>query len=518
MAEEQKAFSVPEILNRYRDLGSDWYPKDDIYLSCDPAFNRYTRLWVKGPTLDATHGAMETLLLLGCADFDREGIYDVLRQHFCPKTGTFATNGIPVSGGIYGLHNAIGVLKSLHGLTPKQALGLALYEEALGRIGRGSPKRYIERFKVFLRECASSGRSSGGLVDHPAMKPRRATVTTLHTATSTLWNLWEGDFKQVLGEIVPIPKVERFIRNCLHEKEIDGHKVAAFSINPQVKELCTNTTFFALETFWHLEREKLFEREDLLTLEQREKILTFLTRIAWVPEAGGFRSTEREIPSLNATFFGLRALRRLSKPAFEDFVKANLPAIHGFVTSCSIDGGYAFTNLHDRYLPTPLGTRYALQIRELLHQRGFDVPSPGQSPDDVRLVDFIQHELRDPKTGAYQGYPADRIRGAKRFDANDLYDWDPAEYEERTAKAQQLFALLADGLQKVWSLKADEIAYGEPEEVRLRDGSVILRRPQVSKTPPSRPLHRLRKNRDGSFSIVALPSSSSKTSASAPRT
>src|SRR4051794_28657529 len=123
MAEPQTVLSVSEILSGYRDLGSAWRPKDEIYLSCDPAFNRYTRLWVKGPTLDATHGALEALMLLGSSPFDEGKIYQLLERQFLPETGTFATDGGPMSGGIYGLHNAIGILKSLHGLPPRKALG-----------------------------------------------------------------------------------------------------------------------------------------------------------------------------------------------------------------------------------------------------------------------------------------------------------------------------------------------------------------------------------------------------------
>jgi hypothetical protein len=503
MAEPQTTLSVSEILSGYRDLGSSWRPKDAIYLSCDPAFNRYTRLWVKGPTLDATNGALEALRLLGCSAFDDGKIYRLLKRQFLPQTGTFATDGTPVSGGIYGLHNALGILKSLHGLPPKKALGLRLYEEALRRIGRPEPRRDIERFRLFLRKCVASGRSRGGLVDHPSMDPYIPTVTTLHTTTSTLWNLWENDCKDLLDEILPLSAIEQFIRKCLREKTIEGQEIAAFAINPQVGELCTNTTFFALETLWHLAGEKLAEREDLLNEKQRERILRFLTHVAWVEGSGGFRSTIGEIPSLNATFFALRALRRLSLPAFTEFVGTHLEAILGFVESCSDDGGHAFTNRHDRYLPTPLATRYALQIRELLHKKGFEVPPPAQAPGDDRSIHFLQSEMRIEKTGAYQGYPPSRIRGAEQFDAQDLYFWDPVAAEKRAAQTKQLFALLADGLQKAWALDRGITNPDEPEEVRFRDGSVLHRRKPLSRAPAPQPRYRVRKTSDGGVAIEA---------------
>jgi hypothetical protein len=331
------------------------------------------------------------------------------------------------------------------------------------------------------------------------MKPYIATVTTLHTATSTLWNLWEDDCRAVLAEIIPVPEIEQFILGCLQETRVGQHEIAAFSVNPQVSELCTNTTFFALETLWHLEHEKVSSGQDLLSPEQRDKIIRFLVRVAWVEGDGGFRSTIGELPSLNATFFGLRALRRLSKTVFADFVEARLDSILRFVESCADRGGYAFTNCHDRYLPTPLATRYALQIRELLAKKNSeDSEAPLLAASgDSRIAEFLQNEFLDPETGAYHGYPPNRIRGAEKFDTQALYFWDPERAEHCATDAKKLFRLLADGLEKAWSVDRGPVVFGDVEEIRFRDGSMISRRERLLKKPESPARYGLRKTTDG---------------------
>lgn len=463
-----RKLTVSKILSGFRDLGGVPPVPGTVFLSCDPAFNRYTRLWLKGPTLDATHGALEILDLLdpGRKDLDEDGILRLLKTRFRPQTGTFATDGIEMSAGIYGLYNAVMIMKVLLRRKPSQPLGRDGFREVMKRLGH-SPGKALSRLTVFLRRCVAED-FPGGLVDHPEMSPRIATVTTLHMAVNSLWNLYGEEPVELLDGILHLDDVKVFLRRCLHRSVQDETPVAAFSINPAVGELCTNTTFFALETLKHLGLDTLIPKAT------KREIVSFLVHVAWRPE-GGFGSTRGEAPSLNATFFGLRALASLSKADFAELVDGNLPALCGFVESCGRDGAFAFTNQLSNYLPNPLATRYALQIRQKLQEQGFAVPAVGPSADAT--LRFLQNELRDASSGAYQGYPRDLIDDAESFTNRELYDW----RDETTAKMEAGFTLLAGALKKAWNAPLRHPApTPRVEEIRIRGGEIVQRPIPVS--------------------------------------
>lgn len=501
-SEQPAIFTVPEILSGFRDLGGPRPPAGEVVLSCDPAFNRYTRFWVKEPTLDATHGALETLFLLDKTGLSNalhvkaraRSLFTMLRSHFVPETGTFSTNGIEVSAGLYGLQNAIGLIKTIDGCPCEKLLGRERYEAALRRIHQ-KPELVLRRMEDFLRQCAIGAR--GGLLDHPEIVPHIPTVTTLHTATSTLGNIYEGEFTKVLDRTVGLDRIEKFIGSCLRQRKESGVAVAAFSIHPDVDELCANTTFFALETLRHI------RRESLLTPEVRKKVVSFLTRAVW-NKGGGGSSTLGEVPSLNATFFGLRALGRLMEKAkFKAFLGKNLDAIRGFIASCGQQGGFAFTNRPDRYLPNPLATRYAVQIRNFLRKHDFET-LPDR--DSVRqMIDFIHNELWDQQSRTFRGYPPDRIKGEAGFSSDALYRW-RSQSEKPDGEVDAFFGLLADGLQKAWAIESGKVRYGKPEPVRVRGGETVYRRELQAVPTAVQPRYRLRKTTKGSFKLAKVPS------------
>jgi hypothetical protein len=471
MSASAAALSAPVVLRYFRDLGSSPPEKGSVYLSCDPAFNRYTRFWLTGPTLDATHNALEILRLvnrdvLPSAKVEAR-IYALLRERYDAVTGTFAADTLPQSAGIYGLYHAIGLIKTLTGTPSSQPLGLARYSDALRTIGR-SPDRGLKRLRVFLQQCAAAA-PSGGLVDHPKMSPRIATVTTLHTAVNALWNVLGTEPSQYLADFLPAAEIGGFLSRSLRSKRVGRLSVAAFTIAPTIGELCTNTTFFALETIKHL------GLDGLLTADARKAMVRFLLRVAWNKE-GGFSSTAGEIPSLNATLFGLRALRALSPTEFNLFVTRNLSRILRFVAACEADGGFAFTSRLDRFLPNPLATRYALQIRKKLREQGFSVPA---DPAE-RIAAFVQHDLFDEESGSYCGYPSSRIESSGRLEGEALYSWQ----DPQTRDIEQGFRLLARAFQQSWGL--DKGLRGG-----LRDAAMSRRRsgpPPRRAKPHGRPL------------------------------
>jgi hypothetical protein len=294
------------------------------------------------------------------------------------------------------------------------------------------------------------------------MSPRIATVTTLHTAVNALWNILGREPSQYFSDFLPAVQIGEFLSRSLRSKKAGRVSVAAFTIAPTIGELCTNTTFFALETMKHL------GLEGLLTDDARKAIVRFLLRVAWTKE-GGFSSTEGEIPSLNATLFGLRALRALSPLEFDSFVKKNLSKIVRFVAACEADGGFAFTSRLDRFLPNPLATRYALQIRRKLREHGCSVP-----PDAAeRIASFVQRDLFDEETGSYRGYPSSRVGSSGRLEGEALYAWQ----DPQTRDLEQGFRLLAKAFQQSWRQDA----------ALSRRRSAPLRRPAK---PPGRPLPR----------------------------
>ena len=498
MGGESAALSVEEILSGYRDLGGPRPPAGTVFLSCDPAFNRYTRFWIKGPTLDATHGALETMLLLHkdplrLAAGERQ-LYALLARQFIQETGMFATNGRDLSGGIYGLHNAIGLIKTMNHLHARERLGLTRYRSAIKKIGQ-EPALALERMTEFLRECVSDDHD-GGLLDHPDVTPRRSSVTTVHTAISTLWNLYGKNAYKHLDRILPLSHIAKFLRRCLRQTKVGKVPVAAFTIHPDVNELCANTTYFATETIRHL------GLDHLLTGEVKSRIANFLTRISWRYREGGFSSTIGEVPSLNATFFALKALLSLSRPTFLALVRQNHAKIYSFVDSCGREGGYAFTNHFDRYLPNALATRYAVQILELLQNQKSTVP-PQSDVATRRILGFLRSELWDKRSGAFQGYPGFRIRGANNFSSHALYQWDAGKQHRHASEADKLFALLADGLQKVWELDLESMGSTSLQPVKVRGGKVVMRRVKAESRPSQRK-YSLWEGPQGEFSLIEI--------------
>jgi hypothetical protein len=123
---------------------------------------------------------------------------------------------------------------------------------------------------------------------------------------------------------------------------------------------------------------------------------------------GGFTSTEGERPSLNATFFGLRSLKRLQPGwVYRRFVRREAERIRGFVESCvSASGGAAFAADLSRYAENCLATRYAVLILDAL--------GPGRvAPTAGPIEKFLTVQQYNDQTGGFRGYLDERVEAAQ---------------------------------------------------------------------------------------------------------
>jgi hypothetical protein len=382
-----------KILDGFRDLGVRDDPTEK--LACEPSFNRYTAFWVLGETLDAGYAALEGMLLAcprearAVINGIRPAVLSYLAGRFDPMCGRFATDSSGRTRGLFATHAAIGVMRSLEGLESNQRLGREGFGQYLRAIGAEVACEGPEGIEALLAGC----RAGDGVVENPE-KPLIPTLTALYTASSILWYLGEDQSEKLgLTRFLEQHRLERFLFGCLKRHVVDGQWVSGFTIHPDHSELCVNTTFFGLRLMDRLgvSREARCDKEieRFLTLSHKD---------------GGFSSTRWEPRSLNATYWGLRALKIVAPPTrWTDFLSRHRRSIGSFVASCRNphNAGAPFAPDLARYGENCLATRYWLQIMRLL---GVDL----DDGERKRIFEFFRQRF-DPATGGFRAYPGERV-------------------------------------------------------------------------------------------------------------
>jgi len=416
-----------DILAAYRDLGSRRETVAEAALSCDPNFNRYTSYWLIGETLDSTYAALAGLRLLSqerAREFiedNRSAITDFLMRHFDAESCTFTTDSSQRTRGIFAFHSAIGVIKSLTdprshhasvtGDSPGRHLGISAYGAVLLASEVKVPQAELAEAVVhFVEQAAEASPLPGSLLDSPG-SPLPPSLTVLYTAYMVLWNLFDREeARQRLLSILDEGLCRRFIAGCIETSWLGEMRLAGFTIHPASSELCSNTTFFGLTLL-----DRLGILHEVLTPELRQGMVNFIRGIAF--HGDGFRSTLGEEPSLNATFFSLRALRLLlGGREFRAFAERNTPRIRGFVERCTseVSGGSAFTSDFGRYVENGLATRYGIQILHILDRAtqagdgGREREPPFARESEEAAFSFLE-SLYNPRSGGFRGYPPERI-------------------------------------------------------------------------------------------------------------
>lgn len=417
----EAAFKGPlepyRIYDGFRDLGveneSDFTPA----LACDPSFNRYSAFWLLGPTLDSTYPALEGLALAPPADRGASAVKErrpdvkrFLGDRFDGRR--FATDSSPRTRGIFAPLAAINVMKSLEGIELRKPLTekrfRALMDEVSGPAAAASALVGIEEL---IAECRSS--DGEGLIDNPA-KPLVPSLTALSTAASVLWNLWPEKPRRDLRRYFPLRSLQRFVSGCIQRLDEDGVRLAGFSIHPDIDQLCVNTTFFGIRLAHRLQ----IDLED----EVRDGIGAFLRRSY---KDGGFSSTLDEPRSLNATFFGLRALELLDREAWQRFLADQSWAVEKFVSTCwrLQTGGFAFAADLRHYRENCLATRYALQILKSTAR-----------PFPVGTGEFFLRQF-DEDSGGFVAYPPEAVV-TDRFGIGEVEDY----LEQKDEKLRRSFS------------------------------------------------------------------------------
>lgn len=412
-----KPLSPPEIFDGFRDLGAERPLSLSPALGCDPTFNRYSAYWVLGPTLDSTYSALDGLRLTSPVDSvklveaQRDTLASFFYTHFDGQI--FATDSGPRTRGIFAALAAINLSKSLLGLTSgpltigrARALGVS---QSIIKLTDGPPLT-VQKFRVLMEE-GSAGYNAGraavkgiddlvaecrdkadeGIIDNPLI-PLIPTLTDLSTASSVLWNLWPDDAIGLL-RYYPRRSLERFISGCIQRQRDGDRRIAGFSIHPDIDQPSVDTTFFGLLLMRRLRMS--LDHETICEIE------AFLCRAY---KEGGFSSTLDEPRSLNATFFGFRALEILGSRLFRQLRTQQSDVVAGFVYSCwrPATRGFAFAAEVSRYLENCLASRYALQVLTLM----------GKSvPEGTR--DFFLRQF-DPRPGGFLAYPKDSIKADRR--------------------------------------------------------------------------------------------------------
>lgn len=381
------------ILDGFRDLGVPDEPSEK--LACEPSFNRYTAYWVLGNTLDAGYAALEGMLWAwgkkACSRIEelKPKVLLYLAKCFDDQDGRFATDSSDRTRGLFATHTAIGVMRSLEGGHSSQRLTWKRFVGYLEEMGFAVSLRGIEELKGLL----AASRRGDAVIENPD-KPLIPTLTALYTASSILWCLGDDeDLGGGLTNFIEPRRLERFLFGCLKRQRLDDGWVSGFAIHPDHSELCVNTTFFGL---------KLMERLGV-SLEPGcdLEIEAFLTLSC---KDGGFSSTRPEPRSLNATYWGLRALRMVApSDRWTEFVTRRRGMIKKFVRSCwnRPSGGARFATDLSRYAENCLATRYWLQIHKLA-----DLELADQERDTV--FEFFRAQF-DDRTGGFRAYPQNRV-------------------------------------------------------------------------------------------------------------
>lgn len=399
-------------------------------LSCDPNFNRYAIVWMLGPTLDATHMATEVLRLTPWGskfvEERRDDLRRFLAHHYVPRDGRFQTHvhgDRSQPGGVFAAHAGIGVIKAILGLPPGRPIGEDRYRKCIRDLDTAPGMDPVDGLVELLHRSADSSPVPGTFVDHPETQPI-PTVTSLQTGFSLLWNLFGADeAPQKLFEIVDREAATYFLRGCLKRSPVSDFDIAGFTIHPAVEELCVNTTYFALRLI-----DRLDLGDEILDDESRHDILVFLRNLAF--QERGFRSTLREAPSLNATHFGLLALKILQRDTgfdFETFRRHAAPKIERFIADCTwTTGGAAFSENKQRYADNCVASRYAARILKILEK-----DSDGEGRDSIfdALLRFCADRF-DEESGGFRAYPEGRIA----MPASGAVQWVTGEIERRNRR------------------------------------------------------------------------------------
>jgi hypothetical protein len=380
----------------FRDLGVIAVLDAEPPLACDPSFNRYSAFWLLGPTVDATYPALEGLRLVprgedAPEDPPKSALVRFLAAHFEAERGRFSTNGSPRTRGIFGFLSAINLIKSWivdpanEGPPNRRPLGERRFREEMDAVsGPTEAGIALQGLEDLIRECRPD--DGEGLLDNPD-KPLLPSLTTLSTACSVLWNVWPEAPRGKLERFFPPRALERFIGACVQRTEEFGTAISGFSIHPDVPQPCVNTTFFGL---------RLAERLGVdLDPDDRAGMEAFLV-LSY--KDGGFSSTRNEPRSLNATHFGLRALRMLGSKHYRK-IQEQRHQVCRFVDSCRrpATGGYAFSDDFKRYKENTLASRYAMYI---LSEVGVEPP-----PETRRFFT----DRFDAETGGFHAYPESAV-------------------------------------------------------------------------------------------------------------
>lgn len=399
-----KTYRIPAetVLGAYRDLGGP-RQEGDARLSCDPNFNRYAGFWILGETLDATHMAVETLRLTDTGqrflDEHADALSSFLVRHYERDTGRFRTDGHARTRGIFATHAGIGVLKALAGCKSGDPITEQEYRRSLQDLTSpaGDP---VDGVIALLKQAQEESPLPGTFVDNPECR-LMPTVTNLSTGHALLWNLFGDDSPSELFKITDKDRTLRFLESCLKTYRVGDLTVTGFTIHPKVEELCVNTTFFALRLLKRLEFW-----DYLITPEIERRLVDFLELLGF--RGRGFRSTLKETPSLNATYFGLKALQLLERAtnrlSVDAFLDEHARHIEPFVHSCirETTGGAGFSSDPELYPENCVATRYATRILAFLGSR---VTAP-EKLEELRT--FCRDQYRS--SGGFLPYPPQRIQ------------------------------------------------------------------------------------------------------------
>lgn len=390
---ETAPLSLEQVLYPFRDLGGP--QSSNQQLACDPIFNRYSAFWLTGATLDATYAALEGMHILRpeqTRSFVRQEhsrLLSFLAERYHSISGRFRTDSSERTEGVFACHSAIHVMRSLCGKLGNQPLGIEAYRQTLSSMDLDLQGDPIDAIRDMIADC----RYEGGLTDNP--KSRLVpSLTALYTATRVLKNLFDGEWLTELWKLIDQRQSERFLLGCLQQQRVTGRQVAGFSIHPDTEELCVNTTHFGLKLFHTLEMP--------IDSAIRGEIKEFLLAVYC---DGGFSSTLYEPRSLNATFFGFSALRRLiDSAAWQDFKAEHLSAIQRFLDSCAraTNGGSQFASGERRFVENTLATRYRVQIRRVLGLQS------DQQDGEVREFEFFLDQYSE-SVGGFRAYPEGRV-------------------------------------------------------------------------------------------------------------
>ena len=380
------------VLEGFRDLGVP--DESSEKLACEPSLNRYTAYWVLGNTLDAGYAALEGMLwaskerAFSWIDEHRPTILSYLARCYNEEDHRFATDSTERTRGLFATHTAIGIMRSLERLRPKQRLTKTRFTDCLKEMGVRAPDLGPKALKDLLAES----RCGDAVVENPN-KPLLPSLTALYTASLIHYSLaGESATNGDLGGFIEPSRLERFFFGCLKRQRVDDGWASGFVIHPDHSELCVNTTFFGLS---------LMERQGIhLEPGCKQEIAAFLAQSC---KDGGFSSTRSESRSLNATYWGLRALKIVAPDGWGGFLQKRREAIKAFVRSCwnPKSGGARFAMDASRYAENCLATRYWLQI-----QREFDLGLTDSEKD--KAFGFFQAQF-DTATGGFRGYPEARV-------------------------------------------------------------------------------------------------------------